>query len=355
MSLRHLPRILAALLAASLLAAGCSNVTGPAAPAPPSSLATIVLPEDATLEAAVLRIYSADPADTTVHVHRVTAPWDETAVTWNSFGGAYDPAVVATFRTPLPPGYVEVDITDLVLDWADGVHENHGLLLRQDALTDRNTFWSREHDTDRPQLVLHYMTAAGPDSVVAEPLADVVILELIPDSNFGSEPRLHTGWRDAAELEKQALLRFDVVELPGGGNGGDVDVHSLRWWRRHDGHGQRPNAVTPLLPLWLGHPGGDKSLAVTDASTARAVLRKRHDRPRNAVTRLGAQLLAAKLNIANGADGAAAAQAIAAADAFLTGHDASDWRRLTRAQKRAVSAWKRTLRAYNRGELDSGS
>ncbi|MBN2171685.1 MAG: DNRLRE domain-containing protein [Candidatus Krumholzibacteriota bacterium] len=356
MSHHHLPRILAALLAISLLAAGCSDLnspTGPADTASPAGLRSIVLPENATLDAAILRLYSADPADTTVYVHRVIAPWDENTVTWSNFGGAYAPEVLATFGTPLPPGYVEVDITDLVLAWADSTYENHGLLLRQDDFTDRNTFWSREHDTDHPQLVIRYTTPVGPDSLVVEPLADTFIWEITPDANYGTEARLYTGWRQDTDLEKQALLRFDILDVPDDEQEGCT--RTIGYWKNHAGFGPQADVVSPLLPVWLGEPGGEKSLAVIDPATAVAVLQmKTYGRPNNGVTKLYAQLLGAKLNLTAGACDCDIADALVEADAFLADHDWNDWAGLDADDRAMVLGLKDLFDGYNNGDIGPG-
>jgi hypothetical protein len=55
----------------------------------------------------------------TIQVHRVTAPWDEADVTWQSFGGAFDPAVEAAFDNG-SSSYV-VGVEALVSGWANGL------------------------------------------------------------------------------------------------------------------------------------------------------------------------------------------------------------------------------------------
>jgi hypothetical protein len=111
--------------------------------------------------------------------------------------------------------------------------------------------------------------------------------------------------------------------------------------------------LTPLLPIWLGTSGGAKSSQVT--TTARAVyyLNKANDAS-NGINRLYAQLLAAKLNIANGADGPAVAGTIADADAFLATKNASDWGALPKNKKTQVNNWAITLDNYNKGLIGPG-
>ncbi len=63
-----------------------------------SAAAQVTLPPGATITSATFSIY-ADQVNTplTVRVHNVTAPWSENTVTWNNFGGAFDPSVVGSF------------------------------------------------------------------------------------------------------------------------------------------------------------------------------------------------------------------------------------------------------------------
>ena len=116
------------------------------------------------VDSAVLRLTQGylTPSDTgTIHVHRITSPWSEATVTWQSFGGAFDPAISASFSGG--PGSPSVDIASLVDGWALGSYANHGLLLEQagDVIT---SFWSSESvDADtRPELDLCYSVVCQP-------------------------------------------------------------------------------------------------------------------------------------------------------------------------------------------------
>jgi hypothetical protein len=59
-------------------------------------------------------------------------------------------------------------------------------------------------------------------------------------------------------------------------------------------------------------------------------------------------MLAAKLNIASGAD-AAVADAVAAADAFLAEHSWDDWASLTSVDQQMVLSWMTTFDEFNNG------
>lgn len=129
---------------------------------------------------------------------------------------------------------------------------------------------------------------------------------------------------------------------------------TIGYWKTHAGFtGNNPDVVTPLLPQWLGTLGGAKSIQVTTAAQAVEILNF-NGVASNGINRLYAQLLAAKLNIENGADPSAVASVIAAADAFLATHNASDWDSLTRLQRNLVNQWQTTLDNYNNGLIGPG-
>jgi len=132
-------------------------------------------------------------------------------------------------------------------------------------------------------------------------------------------------------------------------------TRSKGYWKNHAGFGPQPDVVTPLLPLWLGQPDSSSSLQVTTAQIAYDVLSQNvYGVPSNGITKLYAQLLAAKLNIANGASGDDVAEVIEAADAFLSLHGWQDWSSLSREQRQMVLGWKDTLDGYNNGTIGPG-
>lgn len=132
-------------------------------------------------------------------------------------------------------------------------------------------------------------------------------------------------------------------------------TRTIGYWKNHAGFGPQDDMVTALLPIWLGDDDGDESLAVTDAATAVAVLEMRtYGRPNNGITKLYAQLLAAKLNVAAGADGSAVADVVDAADDFLAAHDWSAWSGLSRDDQHMVLDWMSMLDDYNNGYVGPG-
>jgi hypothetical protein len=131
-------------------------------------------------------------------------------------------------------------------------------------------------------------------------------------------------------------------------------THTIGFWKTHAGFtGNNPDLVTPLLPIWLGTPGGLKSIEVTTAAQAVALLNLSSDAS-NGINRLYAQLLAAKLNIKSGADPSAVASIISLADAVLAQYNAADWNSLPAQLKNDIISWATTLDNYNNGIIGPG-
>ncbi|MEE9441511.1 MAG: SdrD B-like domain-containing protein [candidate division Zixibacteria bacterium] len=130
---------------------------------------------------------------------------------------------------------------------------------------------------------------------------------------------------------------------------------TIGFWKTHAGFGPQDDVVTQYLPIWLGDSGGDKSLEVTDASMAVAILSmKTYGNRKNGITKLYAQLLATKLNIADGSDTFDLGDAVAEADAFLAMYDWTDWRNLSSEDKDMVIDLKTLFDDYNNGDIGPG-
>lgn len=140
------------------------------------------------------------------------------------------------------------------------------------------------------------------------------------------------------------------VYMPEGGC-----TRSKGYWKNHAGFGPQADVVSDLLPIWLGVDGGDKSLAVTDAQVAVDVLSMRtYGVPSNGITKLYAQLLAAKLNMAGGASSKDIMDIVADADIFLAAYGWADWADLDSDGRKTVLAWMGTLDDYNNGLIGPG-
>lgn len=133
---------------------------------------------------------------------------------------------------------------------------------------------------------------------------------------------------------------------------------TIGYWKNHDGSGPQADEITPLIikaggTIWLGTPNGEYSVAVKNAAEAVNYL-DRQGKSSNGINRLYAQLLAAKLNILNGACDDAIEETIAAADAFLATHGADEWDDLTADEKQDVNGWKDMADDYNNGVIGPG-
>ena len=90
------------------------------------------IPSTAVIDAATYEMYMLTMGSELVRLHQVTMPWEETAVTWNSFNQAYMQQAEGYFTNNLT-GTHAVDVTNLVQNWVNGSNANHGLLLEQNS------------------------------------------------------------------------------------------------------------------------------------------------------------------------------------------------------------------------------
>ena len=122
--------------------------------------------------------------------HRLTAPWLESEVTWNSRqagtpwsspGGDFGSPAVVTISSPDNPSDWSTDyydITQLLKDWLDATYPNYGLLLKLE--TESGLQWvqyqsddSTEAEQYRPALVVDYEEAA-PAADDISPIATLI-------------------------------------------------------------------------------------------------------------------------------------------------------------------------------------
>jgi hypothetical protein len=145
------------------------------------------------------------------------------------------------------------------------------------------------------------------------------------------------------ERVSSAMVRITTDPGPSG------CTRTIGYWKTH------PEMVTPLLPVWLGI-GSGKSIQVTTATQAVQILSMSspYGSSSNGITKLYAQLLAAKLNILNGADEADITATLLSADDFLARYDWKNWKGLNAVQKQTVLDWKTILDNYNNGLIGPG-
>lgn len=156
-------------------------------------------------------------------------------------------------------------------------------------------------------------------------------------------------------------VSFMTVELGGSGAIDDLCIelpppppsvgctHTIGYWKNHAGIKKQPDMVSQYLTLYLGD-GTGKTLAVTNKTIAVDVLKQNvYGKASNGITKLYAQLLAAKLSIADGADGTPVNTIVTNADTFLAMYDYMDWKSLSKNDQNQVLAWKDALDHYNNG------
>jgi hypothetical protein len=131
----------------------------------------------------------------------------------------------------------------------------------------------------------------------------------------------------------------------------DGCTRTIGYWKNHDGEGPQDDEVSQYLPISLG-----TAINVTTAAISTAVLeQKTYGKPSNGITKLYAQLLAAKLNQAAGASTSDVSAIIAAADVFLSTYDHNDWKdNLTDDQIDDIMYWHGMLDDYNNGYIGPG-
>jgi hypothetical protein len=113
------------------------------------------IPRGSVITSATLGMRLLGGGGSPVNLHRATAAWSEPTVTWASFAGAFDPAVLASFQSVQGP--VTANVKSIVQAWVSGAYENDGFALDR-ALT-TNALLSSSEDTtatNRPQLDVCY-------------------------------------------------------------------------------------------------------------------------------------------------------------------------------------------------------
>ncbi len=129
---------------------------------------------------------------------------------------------------------------------------------------------------------------------------------------------------------------------------------TIGYWKNHAGFGPQADVLSQYLPIMLGS-SVPKGINVNSATVATNVLKMSvYGTASNGITKLYAQLLAAKLNIASGASNTAVAATISAADSFLGANSYTQWSSLSKAQQSTVLGWMTALDNFNNGFTGPG-
>lgn len=111
------------------------------------------LPPDAIIVSATARLNVLLFGGAPARAHRITAPWDESTVTWSSFGGAYLSPVEATFPAGSP---TSASLLPLVQAWMSGAVPNDGILIERDPGGSTAFSSSERPQGERPLLTVCY-------------------------------------------------------------------------------------------------------------------------------------------------------------------------------------------------------
>jgi hypothetical protein len=209
-----------AILTSFLVLSGCQPEMSPVEPpGTAKTLRKVSLPGGSTVTHAYLSVYQTDSnPGHEVTAYRITAPWEETQVTWDNFAGAYDNTYSWGSFTTDGAGERVIDITSLVEKWVDGTYDDNGVLLYQEGAG--TTYYSSNYtDKDlRPKLELTYDDGSGNKSVtirrgVLGDVKDAYIWEYpgYTTQNFGGSVNLHTGL--VVNKMKYSLLQFDLTVI----------------------------------------------------------------------------------------------------------------------------------------------
>ena len=152
----------------------------------------VAVPAEAVIDSAVLELYlqSTEQGNALLlNIGLVTQDWAESQVTWNAQPAHGEPIVTCGIdRTP--GAYKQFDITPIVRAWHNQPHYGLKLWGPEEALTYGFWFRSREHETDRPRLVVQYhIPSPTPSSTGHPPATPSATTTATPFSSLTPTPR----------------------------------------------------------------------------------------------------------------------------------------------------------------------
>ena len=115
----------------------------------------------------------------TLRVHRVQSNWSESTVTWAN-KPAYDPTPTATLGGITNFGVKEIEVTQLVRNWAHGVQTNFGFALTSpnDRALGFNSWESTVAAGQKPALYIEVGPGVAPKPIPAMPAVWSALLVL---------------------------------------------------------------------------------------------------------------------------------------------------------------------------------
>jgi hypothetical protein len=125
------------------------------------------IPPGSTVTSATLYLYEIDKKqDQVTYIYKVTSPWSEGFVTWNSPwmtpGGDFDNSYAYASFLPIQSScMLAIDLTELVQEWVDG-GPNYGFILYSTGLNHILRYSSKENSAsdEHPKLHITYLEPA---------------------------------------------------------------------------------------------------------------------------------------------------------------------------------------------------
>lgn len=165
---------------------------------------------EAQVVSAVARFYviQGDPVRA-VTLHRVTAPWEENTVNWNSISADFEFSTTSSIpASPTTDQYVEVNITSIVQGWINGSVENYGVMLIPSIFSNQNlTRISSKDNGDantHPELIIKVSEGSlsnRADIISTGTLASGVSKQITRENIVLFQPPTTIDWQPGDELE----------------------------------------------------------------------------------------------------------------------------------------------------------
>jgi len=154
------------------------------------------IPAGASIQSAYLRLYrTMGSGSHTLAVQSASRSWQESTLTWNTDGSTNRWTTPnSTYAMSNQTGYLSVNVTSHVQEWADGSRSNYGFHLSTDGTTGENhTFASKESGTSsyRPRLEITYTPSnVSPTIDVTQPSSNITVApgDVVTISWNGTDP-----------------------------------------------------------------------------------------------------------------------------------------------------------------------
>ncbi len=148
------------------------------------------IPGNATVQSVSVSLNLSNVSSDSYNLHQGQTNWDESTVTWNTFGGSSANVGTLVLGSIIPGQFGENVINlnsngiNLVQGWINGTINNNGIVIKEANNNNDGIFVnSSEAGSGRPKLSITYTVPSGPDTedpVVTAP-ADLTTMDPTPD------------------------------------------------------------------------------------------------------------------------------------------------------------------------------